>query len=75
MAGIDDETWRVETAKRRRVLLGSLTESALGRPLLSTEHSALDAALVATVANSETPVLPAVVDALFDPKRPGWGRR
>ena len=34
MAGIDDETWRVETAKRRRALLGSLTESALGRPLL-----------------------------------------
>ena len=38
-AGIDDATWKVETAKRRRALLGSLTESALGRPLRSTEHT------------------------------------
>jgi hypothetical protein len=70
VAGIDDETWRVETAKRRRVLLGSLTESALGRPLFSTEHSALDAALAA-VADCGTPTLPTVVDALFDP-REAW---
>jgi len=65
--GIDDETWRVETAKRRRALLGSLTESALGRPLLSTEHTALDAALEVAVAGSDTPILPMVVDALFAP--------
>jgi hypothetical protein len=70
VTGIDDETWRVQTAKRRRVLLGSLTESALGRPLRSTEHSALDAALAA-VANCDSPILPTVVDALFDP-REAW---
>ena len=67
VAGTDDETWRVETAQRRRALLGSLTESALGRPLASTEHTALDAALEVAVAGSDTPVLPTVVDALFAP--------
>jgi hypothetical protein len=61
------ETWRAETAKRRRTLLGSLTESALGRPLRSTESTALDAALHSTVARSDTPMLPMVVDALFSP--------
>lgn len=67
VAGTDDETWRMETAKRRRALLGSLTASALDRPLLPTEHTALDAALAATVAGSSTPILPMVVNALFDP--------
>jgi hypothetical protein len=67
VAGTDDETWRVETAKRRRALLGSLTESALGRSLQSTEHTALDAALEVTVAGSHNPILPMVVDALFAP--------
>jgi hypothetical protein len=66
LAGTDDATWRAETTKRRRALLGSLTESALGRPLLPTEHTALDAAL-ATVVGSSAPILPMVVDALFAP--------
>ena len=67
VAGIDDEAWWVETAKRRRALLGSLTESALGRPLVSTEHTALDAALAGAVAKSTSPNLPMVVEALFAP--------
>ena len=67
VAGTDDETWRVETAKRRRTLLGSLAASVLGRPLLPTEHTALDAALADVVARSSTPILPMVVDALFGP--------
>ena len=71
--GIDDEAWRAETAKRRRALLGSLTESALGRPLRSTEHTALDVALAATAARTDTPVLPMVVDALFDPSEASLG--
>ena len=57
----------METAKRRRALLGSLTESALGRPLVSTEHTALDAALAGAVAKSNSPNLPMVVEALFAP--------
>ncbi|HLY83561.1 MAG TPA: hypothetical protein VKQ71_11280 [Acidimicrobiales bacterium] len=73
LAGVDDETWRVETGKRRRALLGSLTESALGRPLLPTEHTAVDAALAAAVRRSDTPILPMVVDALFDPDEAGCG--
>lgn len=67
LRGTDDETWQIETTKRRRALLGSLTESALGRPLLPTEHTALDAALATVVAGSSTPILPMVVDALFSP--------
>jgi hypothetical protein len=67
LAGIDDGTWKVETTKRRRALLGSLTESALGRPLCATEHTALDAALDTVVTDSATPILPMVVDALFAP--------
>jgi hypothetical protein len=69
LAGTDDATWKVETAKRRRALLGSLTESALGRPLRSTEHTALDAALECAVTESATPILPMVVDALFAPAK------
>jgi hypothetical protein len=73
LAGVDDETWRVETGKRRRALLGSLTESALGRPLVPTEHTAVDAALAAAVRRSDTPILPMVVDALFAPDEAGCG--
>ena len=71
IAGTDDTTWKIETARRRRALLGSLTESALGRSLLPTEHSALDAALEDAVTGSTTPTLPMVVDALFTPSN-GW---
>jgi hypothetical protein len=67
LAGTDNGTWKRETRKRRRALLGSLTESALGRPLRSTEHTALDAALDTAVTESSTPILPMVVDALFAP--------
>ena len=73
LAGTDDATWKVETAKRRRALLGSLTESALGRPLYSTEHTALDAALECAVGDSKTPILPMVVDALFAPAKDRLG--
>jgi hypothetical protein len=73
LAGTDDATAKVETAKRRRALLGSLTESALGRPLRSTEHTALDAALETAVTESTTPILPMVVDALFAPARARLG--
>ena len=67
VAGTDDATWKVETDRRRRALLGSLTQSALGRGLLPTEHTALDAALDNAVTGSSTPILPMVVDALFAP--------
>jgi hypothetical protein len=59
--------WRAETRRRRRSLLGSLAESVLDRPLEPTEHTALDAALDSAVATAAVPILPAVVDLLFDP--------
>lgn len=65
--GSDDRQWQVDTAKRRRALLGSLTEAALGRTLAPVEHTAIDAALTVTVLGCDTPTLPMVVDRLLDP--------
>ena len=67
LKGVEDEEWRQVVATRRRALLGSLTESALGRPLASVEHTALDAALAQAVAWNTEPTLPAVVEALLRP--------
>jgi type IV secretory pathway VirB4 component len=67
LKGVDDEEWRLVVATRRRALLGSLTESALGRPLASVEHTALDAALAQAVERSTEPTLPAVVESLLRP--------
>ncbi|WP_276973965.1 hypothetical protein, partial [Ferrimicrobium acidiphilum] len=49
-------------------LVGALTESALGRELAAVEHSALDAALETAVRENSVPILPHVVQALFDPR-------
>ncbi|GAA2731433.1 ATP-binding protein [Pedococcus aerophilus] len=70
---VDDLQWATLVRIRRRTLLGSLSESALGRPLSSVEHTALDVALDEAIAESPTPTLPSVVDALLEPKssRPG----
>jgi hypothetical protein len=65
--GTADAEWRTETAKRRRALLGSLTEATLDRPLHPVEHTAVDAALAATVRASTTPTLPMVVQHLLEP--------
>jgi len=73
VAGVDARRWQVETRRRRRSLLGSLTESVLARPLAATEHTALDAALDAAVAASSEPTLPMVVDSLFEPVQDGAG--
>lgn len=69
----DDLQWARLVRNRRRVLLGSLSQSALGRPLSSVEHTALDVALDQAITESPTPTLPSVVDALLEPKtsRPG----
>ena len=60
--------WQALVTGRRRALLGSLSESALGRPMTAVEHTALDLALRATVTTTSVPTLPAVVDALFTPR-------
>lgn len=64
---LTDEQWRSALKLRRRVLLGSLAESALGRPLVAVEHTALDAALTHAVETAQVPTLPGVVDALLTP--------
>ena len=64
---LTDEQWRAVLGTRRRVLVGSLGESALGRALVAVEHTALDAALTHAVQTCDTPTLPAVVDALLSP--------
>ena len=65
---LDREQQARVVATRRRTLLGSLADSALGRPLASLEHTALDAALIAAVSQEDVPTLPAVVNHLITPR-------
>jgi len=67
-ASMTDAEWIAVTRQRRRSLVGALTEAALGRELLAVEHSALDAALDTAVRENTTPILPHVVQALFNPR-------
>lgn len=71
--GVDSQVRQAEIIRRRRSLLGSLTESVLSRPLSPTEHTALDAAIEAVTAETVQPTLPLVVDALFEPRHHGGG--
>ncbi len=64
---LSETQWQTVLATRRRTLLGSLAQSALDRPLVAVEHTALDAALHQAVTGTVTPTLPAVVDALLTP--------
>lgn len=68
-AGLADVDWVVAVERRRLALLVSLAETALGRCLGPTEHTALGAALGASVARhgSGVATLPDVVEALIDP--------
>lgn len=65
---LTDAAWAQLVGTRRRTLLGSLASAALGHPLMAIEHTALDAALRSTISSSTTPTLPAVVDALLQPR-------
>ena len=67
--GSDSHNWQAETTRRRRALLGSLTETALGRPLNPVEHTALDAALNTVVSTTTDP------DAAGRRRRPLLTRR
>ena len=64
--GLDDQQWATEVTHRRRVLIGSLAASTLGRALHSVEHTALDAALAAAT-RSPIPTLTRIVDAILEP--------
>lgn len=67
-SGLDDQQWRHLVAQRRRLLLGSLAQSALERPLQAVEHTALDVGLAAAVAAAWTPTLPLIVEAILEPR-------
>jgi type IV secretory pathway VirB4 component len=61
------DEWHRVVWSRRRALLGTLAESTLGRSLTPVEHTSLDLALETASARRETPTIPDVVAALFDP--------
>jgi hypothetical protein len=69
----DDTAWQAQVAQRRMSLLAALAEATLGRSLHSIERTTLDAALAHARTTAAVPVLPAVVDALFDPQGPWRG--
>jgi hypothetical protein len=66
-ADVSDAAWTMQVASRRRDLIGALAETVLTRPLTPTEHTAIDLALRATVADADIPVLPMVVDRILNP--------
>ncbi|MCI1791919.1 MAG: ATP-binding protein [Bifidobacterium tibiigranuli] len=70
-AGLSDQAWASTVASRRRDLLGALAETVLGRPLSPLEHTAVDTALTAAVRDNAVPILPMVVDRLFNPDPSG----
>lgn len=65
--GLSDAAWASTVASRRRDLLGALAETVLGRSLTPLEHTAVDTALTAVVQENTVPILPMVVERLFNP--------
>jgi hypothetical protein len=64
---VTDAAWFELVQQRRRDLLRSITEAALGRAMAPVESTALYAALDEAVRSNSVPVLPHVVSAMFDP--------
>jgi hypothetical protein len=67
-SGMSDATWTSTVAARRRDLIGALAETVLTRPLSPLEHTAIDAALTATVRGNDVPILPMIVDHILSPE-------
>ncbi len=61
-----DSTSGADAMRQRTHLLAALAATTLGRPLEPVEHAACDLA-VARCASAGAPLLPELVDALFDP--------
>jgi hypothetical protein len=72
-SGLDDAPWQSQVTARRLGLLAALAEATLGRALRATERTALDTALDAARSENSTPVLPMVVAAMLEPRRPFAG--
>jgi len=73
-SGLSDEQWSSTVASRRRDLIGALAETVLARGLTPLEHTAIDLALTATVAENTVPILPMVVDRILSPSQDTDGR-
>lgn len=67
---ISADDWQSLVRSRRRALLGSLAQAALGRPLRAIEHTGLDVALTSATARGGVPLLTHIVDGLFAPAAP-----
>jgi ATP-binding protein len=67
---VSDEQWRNMVEKQRLGLLSSLISTLMDRPLTQAEKAALRVALEATVARSGTPILPTVMEEVFNPTTP-----
>lgn len=66
-ASLSNSEWKGQVTARRRALLGALAETMLARPLSPVEHTAIDIALRAAVAESSVPILPHVVARILEP--------
>jgi hypothetical protein len=66
-AAVSDVAWAQMVRERRRDLLRSISEAALGRVMAPVESTALYAALDEAVRTNAAPVLSHVVSAMFDP--------
>jgi hypothetical protein len=64
---LSNDAWADMVRQRRRELLRSITEAALGRSMTPVESTALLAALDEAVRANSLPTLPQVVTAIFDP--------
>ena len=73
-AGLSDREWAITVASRRRDLIGALAETVLARGLTPLEHTAIDLALTAVVAENTVPILPMVVDRILTPDETADGR-
>ncbi|TXN29811.1 ATP-binding protein [Lacisediminihabitans profunda] len=73
-SNVSDQEWASQVASRRRDLIGALAETILGRALTPLEHTAIDIALLATVASTTVPALPIVVDRILSPDKDQDGR-
>ena len=67
---VSDEQWRNMVEKQRLGLMSSLISTLMDRPLTQAEKAALRVALEATVARSGTPILPTVMEEVFNPTTP-----
>jgi type IV secretory pathway VirB4 component len=69
-SALSEAQWQAVVRQRRRYLLVALVSlMRQGMPLHPVEHTALDMALMETVAQNSNPTLPMVLDHLLNPSR------